>query len=255
MHRMPRGIASGRRSPRGWFPALAVALALATPVSADVLVKQKTVSEGFGGFGGTTNATVMIAGDKSRTDDEGTSSGPTSGMAGAKPNRRVSITRLDKEVLWWLDSDKKQYSETTFAQLKAVSEKEPPRGKPGEPDLSFTVEVEKTGVHQEVNGYPCEEVVVTCVGEPTQAGKAGELFGKKAARAASKKVEDKASTGAVQAGGGTQAPVPAGMRPGSSPMGSAGGPLFKVVTDVVSISTTSAPAGSFDIPAGYKKKD
>jgi hypothetical protein len=35
MHRMPFGIASGRRRPREWFPALAVALAHAAPVSAE----------------------------------------------------------------------------------------------------------------------------------------------------------------------------------------------------------------------------
>lgn len=49
MHRMPRGIASGRCSPREWFPALAVALA-SSPVSADVLAMQITVPEGVHGF-------------------------------------------------------------------------------------------------------------------------------------------------------------------------------------------------------------
>jgi hypothetical protein len=43
----------------------------------------------------------------------------------------------------------------------------------------------------------------------------------------------------------------------SGPGTAAGGPLMKVVTEVISISTSSAPAGSFDVPAGYKlqKKD
>jgi hypothetical protein len=32
----------------------------------------------------------------------------------------------------------------------------------------------------------------------------------------------------------------------------AGGPLMKVVTEVISITTSPAPAGSFEVPAGYK---
>ena len=69
MHRMPLGIASGRRRPREWVPALAVALALAAPVSADVPVKQKTISEGLVGFhGSTVNGTLTLAGDRSRRE-------------------------------------------------------------------------------------------------------------------------------------------------------------------------------------------
>jgi hypothetical protein len=41
MSRMPNGIAAEFRALRGWFPALA----MASPASADVVVKQKTVFE------------------------------------------------------------------------------------------------------------------------------------------------------------------------------------------------------------------
>ena len=38
----------------------------------------------------------------------------------------------------------------------------------------------------------------------------------------------------------------------SSPDTAAVGPLMKVVTEVISITASPAPAGSFDVPAGYK---
>jgi len=66
MSRMPNGIASVHRAPREWFPALtaAVALALSCPAGADVLVKQKTVSEGLGGFGNSSSlGTLIVPGD------------------------------------------------------------------------------------------------------------------------------------------------------------------------------------------------
>ena len=51
MHRMPGGIASGRRSPLSKrIPTLAFALVLAAPATADVVVKQKSISEGMSGI-------------------------------------------------------------------------------------------------------------------------------------------------------------------------------------------------------------
>ena len=71
MQRMPGFIASGRRSPREWLPALILALLLCSSASADVVIKEKSVSEGPGGFGNrTTSRTLIVAGDKSRSEDE-----------------------------------------------------------------------------------------------------------------------------------------------------------------------------------------
>lgn len=364
MHRMPFGSLSGSGSLRWWLPALAVALALTAPAAADVVVKQKTVSLGLGGFGaGTTDATLTIAGDKSRSEDEFTYTGRFKTLVGKKPQTTVSITRLDREVMWHLDLEKQQYTELTFAEMRAATEagmgemeKSAREEKPKDADMTFTVDVKKTGARQEINGFPCEQVIVTCIGKPAHpkkgeeggeihlvtdewlstkvpgqaeieafhrkfaekmgldmtlmrsggtaqrmygngmremaaklkdlqgypvkttftvegpptppgqqasaegqkeqaeakkgseepskeepadltsggsiTGKLGGFFGKKLGKAASKKAEEKAAA------------------PGDQ---SAGGALFKVVTEVVSISSAPAPAGSFDVPAGYKK--
>jgi hypothetical protein len=384
MHRMPVCIASGRRSPREWLPVLILALLVTSSASADVAIKEKTVSEGLGGFGnGTTNRTLFVAGDKSRSEDEFTYTGRFKTLAGGgKPRTTLVITRIDKEVVWNVDPEKKQYTELTFAdmrQMMAAGAAETDRNAQArDADMTFTVDVKRTGAKQEVNGFPAEQVVITCVGKPktsekgeTQgefrmvmdewltkgtpgskeiaeyykrfaekmglgmemssidamarrmygngmkeiaaklkdldgfpvrstftiegspgraepqqaaaasqaqqdqaraereksreaeaseekrrdaeaaaeigsgtdkggiAGKLGGFLGRKATRAAQKKTEEKAEKKAEEMSS-------------SGSGAAAGGPLMKVVTEVVSISTSPAPAGSFEVPAGYK---
>ena len=386
MQRMPGFIASGLRSPREWLPALILALLLCSSASADVVIKEKSVSEGLGGFGnGTTSRTLIVAGDKSRSEDEATYTGRFKTLAGGgKPHTTVSITRIDKEVIWSLEPEKKQYTELTFARMREMMTKGLAGADQGASDaeakdaeMTFTVDVKRTGARETVNGFPTEQVVITCVGKskkpeegaentgvrmvmdewltksapgaqeqaefarrfaeklgldlrlsgvgamaqkmygngmkelaakmkglggvairstftiegsPQMAeaqrqaaasgqaqqveakaerenarqqaaaeekkqdredakdlassaasgggiqGKLGGFLGRKLAGAAQKKAEDKVEkkTGEM-----------------SSPGTAAGGPLMKVVTEVISISTSSAPAGSFDVPAGY----
>ncbi len=178
MPRMPLGIASEHRAPREWFPALTVAVALALPslAGADVLVKQKTVSEGLGGFGNaSTEGTLVVSGDRSRSEDLVTYTGRFKTLVGKKPSRNISITRLDKELIWRLDPDEKQYTELTFADMRAMmakgsaqaSQKAPGPAGPQDEGMTFSVDVKKTGVKQDVNGFPCEQVVITCTGKPT----------------------------------------------------------------------------------------
>jgi hypothetical protein len=381
---------SGHRSPREWFPALAVALTLAAPVSADVVLKQKTVSEGLGGFGNSTvEKTMIVAGDKSRSEEMSTYTGSFKGLAGG-PKNSVSITRLDKELIWSLEPEKKQYSELTFEQMRAKVEKgaaemKKANGGSGDQDMTFTVDVKRTGARQTIHGFACEQVVITCAGKATKpvegqpaeirmvfdqwlstqvpgteemkayhtrfaekmglgaeasgispmaqqmygkgmkemmaklkdvkgypvkstftiespttpeqqqamaqaqqaqvqaadamaqaeverakaeeqraeqekaedakdaeelgkdvasggsaSGKLGGFFAKKLGKSAAKKADKKAEEKSKEMA--------------SVPSGTAGGPLFKVVTEVVEVSASAAPAGSFDVPAGYKKK-
>ena len=392
MHRMPFIGASGRRSPREWLPAVTLALLLASTAGADVVVKEKTVSEGLGGFGnGTSNRTLVVTGDKSRSEDEFTYTGRFKTFAGGgKARTSVAITRIDKEVIWNLEPEKKQYTEMSFAQMREAmraglakadeeSRKAQAQAQPEAKDaeMTFTVDVKRTGAKETINGFATEQVVVTCTGKPKnpEKGGAGEIrmvmdqwltkgapgaaemrayykrladklgieaemsginamarrmygnglkelgakmkdlegypirstftiegspegaaaqkqdaaaaqekakaerakakeaeatadraedvqdakdigssaasgsgglkgrlggfLARKAARAAEKKAEEKAEKQSEE----------------MSSSGAAGGPLFKVVTEVTSISTSAAPAGSFDIPAGYKLQE
>lgn len=177
MHRVLRGSASGR-APREWLPALVLALLLASTAAADVTIKETTVSEGLGGFGnGTTHRTMMVAGDASRSEDEATYTGRFKTLAGGgKPRTTVSITRIDKEVVWDLDPQKKTYTELTFAEMRermakglAEADAAAREAEPQDADMTFTVDVARTGAKEPVNGFPAEQVVVTCTGRPKDA--------------------------------------------------------------------------------------
>jgi hypothetical protein len=177
MHRVPVGAASGR-APREWLPALVLTLLLASTAAADVTIQETSVSEGLGGFGnGTTRRTMLVAGDMSRSEDEATYTGRFKTLAGGgKPRTSISITRIDKEVLWDLDPQKKTYTEITFAEMrelmaKGLAEAGPaPDAEPRDGEMTFTVDVKRTGAKQDVNGFAAEQVVVTCVGRPKDAG-------------------------------------------------------------------------------------
>jgi hypothetical protein len=181
MHRMPFGIASGR-SPREWFPVLVpvFALVLAAAAGADVVVKEKSVSEGLGGFGnGTSTQTRVVSGDKSRSDEEFTYTGRFKSLAGGgKPRSSVSITRIDKEVLWTLDPEQKQYQEMSFAEMRKTLLEAPeaereqaPQPEAKDAEMTFTVDVKKTGAKETINGFPAEQVIITCTGTPKSGGK------------------------------------------------------------------------------------
>jgi hypothetical protein len=389
MHRVPGFIASGRRSPREWLPALILALLLVSSASADVVIKEKSVSEGLGGFGnGTTSRTLIVAGDRSRSEEEATYTGRFKTLAGGgKPHTTVSITRIDKEVIWNLEPEKKQYTELTFAQMREMMQQGLAEGRKAGQDagakdaeMAFTVDVKRTGAKETLNGFPTEQVVITCVGKPKHPEKGAEgaelrmvmdQWLTKSAPGAQEQAEfyrrfaeklgldlQLAGVGAAaqqmygngmkelaakmkglggvairstftiegpppaqQPAAGKGQPSPAelkaerertrqqaeadeqkqdqedakalgvsaatggGVKGGiggflgrklasaaqkkaeaktekqveemSSSGTAAGGPLMKVVTEVISISTSPAPAGSFDVPAGYKlqKKD
>jgi len=386
MHRVPGGTASGR-APREWLPALVLTLLLASTAAADVTIRETTVSEGLGGFGnGTTHRTMTVAGDVSRSEDEATYTGRFKTLAGGgKPRTSVSITRIDREVIWDLDPQKKTYTELTFAEMRelmakglAEADRSARDAEPGDDEMTFTVDVRRTGAKQDVNGFAAEQVIVTCVGRPKNAAKdakGGEVrivmdqwlaksapgakemaeFGRrfaakmgldpqlsniagtvqrmyggamkelaakmkdldgypvrstftidgssgaaaaqgqesvaegpaqgagtptgrereKAQAAADEKAQDRQDAGEIGAAaasgqgvtgklGGllgrklsgmaqrkTTEKVEKSVGEKASP-GAAGGHMFKVVTEVTSISTSPAPAGSFEVPAGYK---
>jgi hypothetical protein len=383
MQRMPGFIASGRCSPREWLPALILALLLCSSASADVVIKEKSVSEGLGGFGnGTTSRTLIVAGDKSRSEDEFTYTGRFKTLAGGgKPRTSVSITRIDQEVIWNLEPEKKQYTELTFAQMRELMEKGLAGADQAAKDaeakdaqMTFTVDVKRTGTRETVNGFPAEQAIITCVGKPKHPEKGAEnteirmvmdlwltksapgaqeqaefarrfaeklgldlqlpgvsamarqMYGngmkelaakmkglggvtvrstftiegspemaeareqaaasdraqakverakEKESEASAEKREDVAQAADIGSGGEkggiagklggflarkaaratqkkAEEKVEKKTEEMSSPGAAAGGPLMKVVTEVISITTSPAPAGSFDVPAGYK---
>ena len=172
MHRKQRDDAPGLSS-RNVLLAVAVSLALAAPAFADVTLKEKTVSTGVAGFGnGTSERTIVIAGDKSRSDEQFTYTGRFKTLAGGgKPKSSADIVRLDRDLAWQLDVQKHEYTELSIAELRELMEKgmangqagaAGPEGKRGKDvEMTYKVDVQRTGKKDKVNGFDAENVIVT----------------------------------------------------------------------------------------------
>lgn len=146
---------------------------LPTVALADVTVHWKTVTSGMGGFAdGTREQTLAVAGDSSRVDETLTPANR------AKPRTSRTITRFDREVVWRIDDDRKQYSEHSFAELRpaaADSHHHAPGDAHGhDEDQAYAATLKRTGVKQVVNGFAAEQVLVTLKVRPQDA-KAGAV--------------------------------------------------------------------------------
>lgn len=155
----------------GWLCTFAL-LSAAAPAWADALIERYSRSEGFagmGGFEGTTATATIATAQRSESTLKFTGSflGAIQRMAGG--GDRVRITRLDREVVWTLDPEKKTYTEAPLNSRGERERREPTSGPPRQekPDSSDVVvtrsefKVERTGAKQVVNGFPCEEYLAT----------------------------------------------------------------------------------------------
>ncbi len=149
---------------------------------ADVSYRQKTSSPGSLGFGGTkTQSTVLLKGDKQKMVIQTELAGKLSRLMAKEGTRSVQITRLDKEVMWNIDPDRKKYTEISFEEMRKIF-REMEKGLPQAESLQTEkekvpepkVEVSVTGKKKEIGGYPCEQVIV----KMTTDGK-DEVTGKK----------------------------------------------------------------------------
>lgn len=142
MHRKQRVDAPGLSS-RSVLLALVPVLALAAPALADVTLKEKTVSTGLAGFGnGTTERTWVIAGDRSRSDEQHPYTGRSENLAGGgKAKHGSEIVRLGRELTRSLD----------------------PANRKGAKDVQRTnsVDVRRTGKKEKVDGFDAENQLVT----------------------------------------------------------------------------------------------
>lgn len=182
-HPVRRSLARARRA----LPALALLCFCASPTLADVTIQEKTVSSGMGGFGnGTTTTTRIIAADKGRDDETFTYTGRLKTFAG-KPRTSSTITRLDKELIWDLDHAKKQYGEMTFAEMRAAMAEAEDKAraelaKSGAPahkddvELTYKVDVKRTGKKDKINGFDAEQWIITLTATPKDT-KTGESAG------------------------------------------------------------------------------
>ncbi len=77
----------------------------------------------------------------------------------------VTITRVDKGLTWSLDPKKKTYTETPIKPVKVPAGERPAREEKQEKPTARVTQsefsVKKTGAVETINGFPCEEYLVT----------------------------------------------------------------------------------------------
>jgi hypothetical protein len=167
---------------------LGLLAAAAVPAWADVLIERYSRSDGLAGMGAFENTTVQATAATAQREEShlkfsGGFLSAVQKMAGIGAS--IRITRLDRDLVWAVDPEKKTYTESP---LTARGERERPGpGQPrpgdqrpkdkGEPsDVVITkneFKVEKTGASKTINGFPCEEYLMTWLVE-TKNTKTGE---------------------------------------------------------------------------------
>lgn len=134
-----------------------------------------TMMKMFGGNKPITS-TQYIQGHKSRSDNMNEEGNPAAS----------TIIDVDREVMINIDHKKKEYTETTFAELlqrfkemKEKTQSQPAEGKEQpEVKLSFDVKVDRTGEKKTIAGYSAEKVILTMTasgeGTDAQSGETGK---------------------------------------------------------------------------------
>lgn len=172
--------------------ALAAALVLSTTVYGDVTIKRQSSMDGMGGLlKSTTTSTESYSGDMMSNDGETKMENKLMKMfGGGKPIRSTSITRLDKGLTWTIDHKKKEYTEMTFAEMRAMMDslgnmmgggadpmaQQKPTIDTAEWEFSEPkFDVKRTGKNETIAGYDCDQAVMTMISTGTNR-KTGETM-------------------------------------------------------------------------------
>jgi hypothetical protein len=143
--------------------AVAMAVLLPAICSADLTVKEETQMSGMMGMLSSKGVeTTYIEGGKMRSESAmqigGAVAGMMQGMGMDKTPDVITITRLDKGVIWVVNNDAKTYTEMSLRAGKADSS-----AQAGVKVKDLTVK--KTSQTKEIIGYKCEGVEVNLVVE------------------------------------------------------------------------------------------
>jgi hypothetical protein len=173
---------------RGLLLTLGLTAAAVAPAWADVVIERYSRSDGVGGIGAFENTVVQATAATAQREENhlkftGGFMGAVQKMAGMGAS--IRITRLDRDVVWTLDAEKKTYTERPLSARGERERPSPAQPRPGDPRAKDTGEpsdvvitknefkVEKTGASKTINGFPCEEYLMTWLVE-TKNTKTGE---------------------------------------------------------------------------------
>ncbi|HEX7342635.1 MAG TPA: hypothetical protein VF398_00110 [bacterium] len=140
---------------------------------ANVTRKHKSSSQSWGAYESTSSDFYQA----DRSAQESTTQwtrGLMKTMSGGKPIESISITRLDKELVWQLDPKKKTYTEMTFAEFRdmlkkgqeemAEGEEEADTVQVPEDQYDWTVEAKSDPNPKTINGWNCRNIHAVATG-------------------------------------------------------------------------------------------
>lgn len=151
---------------------------VAQVAQADVTIERSTAVTGVGAMavaGMTGTSKTVISGDKSRTDNETKMQSKIVGfLARNAAGPTAEIVLLDQDTLYRINFNKKEYTETTFEQMRAQMQKaadqmsaNEDKSQPSAVDQSKcewlppSADVNKTGEKAQIAGYDAERVTIT----------------------------------------------------------------------------------------------
>lgn len=142
---------------------LVALFALISTAWADVTVESTMKSGGFKGTGAYEGTSIKrLQADKQSDASSIKFTGAImSFVAGA--TEQIHITRLDKSVEWNLNSKKKTYTEREIAPFnrEELKDKEKKAEKSKVRIIRSEFKVKKTGESEQINGFPCQEYLVS----------------------------------------------------------------------------------------------
>lgn len=152
---------------------LSLVMGFALPLRADVTVVRATKFGGFGGMGASkSQEKESIQGVKKRVESVTSFTGSfLSKVTGEK--KMVNIIRVDKDLIWDIDVKGKSYTENPISLPKSEKSDASMRNNKGEgrdgeaeeePEVRIVkneFKVKKTGKKKKINGFSCEEYVMT----------------------------------------------------------------------------------------------
>jgi hypothetical protein len=151
---------------------MAMFFGLAIVSQADVVIQKKSSIDNMAGVGGTESSeTQYIKVDKSRTEiSTKFTSGIMQTMTKGKSTDNIHIVRIDKSLEWNLDTEKKTYTEISFADMKIFLEDARKNysdsGKPSkeESQYNWTFDVKRSDQVENINGFECKNILAKATG-------------------------------------------------------------------------------------------
>lgn len=158
--------------------ALAVGIALCAVAQADVTIEEKMSVGGMGmmkmmNMSGKT--VTVVAGNRARTDSDLTFDSGMMRALARGAGQSTEIVRLDQDTMYTLDTRKKTYTETTFAERRAEMEKAMAQAQKGQASQQQATsgvdesecewsepkaDVQRTGERATIAGHNAERVTV-----------------------------------------------------------------------------------------------